>query len=335
VEGLRGFSILLVFVFHLSDVGAHNWGALGVSLFFIISGYVITGSMFRQLSASSSRSLDFSKFLMQFYTRRARRLFPLAIVVILSTLTISFFDPTSDKKQYILSSIFCLLYVGNLFGFTFGYSDLAPALGHFWSLAVEEQFYLLWPIIFYFALRNFDKIDHLLKWITLGIVLIEISHPLIALAGITVWTLPTTYFDLLLLGCALYLIHTRILNIEGRGLTTLYLAGAVSLALVIFGSRFSASSNLSNFQYNWNFLLTGILFIFGLRSNLFNNYIFRFFGKISYSLYCIHAPLIVFCKNFLGWNYLLVFLVAVASIALSALSYRYFEAKFYKPLLTS
>lgn len=332
VEGLRGFSILLVFIFHLSDSAKHNWGALGVSLFFIISGYVITGSMYRQLSESSTRKYELTKFLRSFYARRARRLLPLAITVILLSLAISFFDPTADKKQYFLSSIFCLFYVGNLFGFTFGYTDLAPALGHFWSLAVEEQFYILWPIVFYLALRYFKEATDLLKWIVLGIILIEFSHPLISFAGVTVWTLPSTYFDLLLLGCAFFLISERILNIKRKGLITLYLAGAISIFFVIFGSRFSSLNTLSNFQYNFNFFLTGTLFLFGLRSNLFNNFIFKFFGKISYSLYCIHIPLIVFCKNILGWNFFSILFVAAISIALSVLSHRYFEAKFYKPL---
>ena len=290
--------------------------------------------MHRQLSTSSQFGNEISKFLRGFYTRRARRLLPLAIVIILLTLTISFLDPTSDKKQYLLSSILCLLYVGNLFGYTFGYTDLAPALGHFWSLAVEEQFYFLWPIVFYFAFKHFSNLVHFVKWLVLGIVLIEISHPLIDFAGVTVWTLPSTYFDLLLLGSALSLVSERIENIHGRKLTLIYTAGVSSLLFIIFGIKFSNLSFLSHFQYNLNFLLTGILFLFGLRFNLFNNFVFKFFGKISYSLYCIHVPLIVFCKNFLGWNIYLTVIVAAISIVLSALSHRYFEAKFYKPYLS-
>ncbi len=334
VEGLRGFSILLVFIFHLSNHGTHNWGALGVGLFFIISGYVITASMSRQLSLDSGSTFNISKFLLGFYVRRARRLLPLACLVISFSLAISFFDSTSDKKHYILSSIFCLLYVGNLFGFTFGYTDLAPALGHFWSLAVEEQFYILWPAIFYVAFKHYQKATSMAKQLILWIILIQISHPLIAFAGVTVWTLPSTYFDLLLLGCTLSLINVRIQGLRGGKLTAIQIAGISSLLFVLFGSKFSDSGILDNFQYNFNFLLTGFLFVFGLRSDFFNNSVFRFFGKISYSLYCIHWPLITFCKVFLGWNYLLIFSVAVISIVLSIFSHRYFESKFYKPLST-
>lgn len=143
IEGLRGFAILLVVVHHLSDHGLHNWGALGVSIFFVISGYVITGSISRQLILHPDEHLNIQTFLKSFYVRRARRLLPLAVLVILTTFTISLLDPTADRRQYIWSSIFCLFYIGNLFGFAFSWNDLAPALAHFWSLAVEEQFYFL------------------------------------------------------------------------------------------------------------------------------------------------------------------------------------------------
>lgn len=330
VEGLRGVAILLVFIFHLSNPGRHNWGALGVSIFFIISGYVITGSMSRQISQDTSNEIAMATFLQRFYIRRARRLLPLAITVIFITLAISLGDPTADKRQYWLSTIFCLLYVGNLFGFTFGYTDLAPGLGHFWSLAVEEQFYFVWPIVFWVAHRSFRRIAQFKYWIIFGIVLVELSHPLIAFAGVTVWTLPSTYFDLLLLGCALNLIKDKIENIRGGRLQLIRFVGCFSLFFIIFGSSFSASSLLSNFQYNFNFLLAGSIFIYALRSNLFDNFVLKFFGKISYSLYCIHAPLIVFCRNFLGDSAQLMFLAAAVSIVLSIVSHRYFESKFYK-----
>lgn len=331
VEGLRGLAILLVFIFHLSNHGRHNWGALGVGVFFVISGYVITGSMTRQLRLDPSQKIDMQTFLRRFYIRRALRLLPLAIAVILITCVISLWDPTADRRQYVLSSIFCLLYVGNLFGFTFGYSDLAPGLGHFWSLAVEEQFYFIWPIVFYLANKSFRKVMHFRYWIIFGIVLVEISHPVIAYAGVSVWTLPSTYFDLLLLGCALNLSRGKIEQIEGSKLILIRFIGIFSLLFIIFGFSFSTTSILSNFQYNFNFLLAGTVFIYALRSNLFDNVVLKFFGKISYSLYCIHVPLIVFGRNYFGDSVQLTILVAVISILLSVASHRYFEAKFYKP----
>lgn len=332
IEGLRGFSILLVVVHHLSDHGMHNWGSLGVSIFFIISGYVITGSISRQFKLHPVERLNIWTFLQHFYIRRARRLLPLAILVILTTFTISLLDPNADRRQYILSSIFCLFYIGNLFGFAFSWSDLAPGLAHFWSLAVEEQFYFIWPILFYLVCKSVKIIKHFPFWLFFGIILIQLSHPIIAFAGVTVWTLPTTYFDLLLLGCALNFINEKVERVYGRKLIFIKLTGFLALISILFGTRFSSEDTISNFQNNLNFLLVGTLFIFTLNSNFFNNFCLKFFGKISYSLYCIHWPLTVFCKSFFGDSSLLMICVALISIVLSVLSHRYFESRFYKSI---
>ena len=331
IEGLRGFSILLVFVFHLSNNHTHNWGALGVGIFFVISGYVITGSMSKEFVKASKPKLMVPRFLIEFYIRRGRRLLPLAILVILLSLFISLLDPLVDKKQYLLSALFCFFYIGNLFGFTFGYTDLAPALGHFWSLAVEEQFYLIWPVLFLLGVTKLRNINQFTRWIAIGIVTFALSHPLIAMAGITVWTLPTTYFDLLLLGCGMRLITNKIENIEGTMLKFIQFTGVFSLLAIILVEKFPANEFASFFQYNFNFFLVGILFVFALNSSFFEARILQFFGKISYSLYCIHAPLIVFCRSFFGDSILLMLFIAPVSVYLSYLSNRYFESRFYKP----
>ena len=332
IEGLRGFAILLVVVHHLANHGRHNWGALGVSIFFVISGYVITGSISRQLTLQPVEQPSIWTFLKNFYIRRARRLLPLAILVILTTFTISLLDPAADRRHYILSSMFCLFYIGNLFGFAFSYSDLAPALAHFWSLAVEEQFYFIWPILFYLVSKKNYKTLPILAFLV--IILIQLSHPVIAAAQITVWTLPTTYFDLLLLGCLLNFINKKVEGVCGKKLIFIKIAGFIALVCILFGTRFSSGDTISNFQNNFNFLLIGTLFIFTLNSNFFDNFFLKFFGKISYSLYCIHWPLTVFCKSFFGDSALLMICVAIISIVLSTLSHRYFESRFYKSIYT-
>ncbi len=335
IEGLRGFSILLVFFFHLTSFESRKWGALGVGIFFMISGYVITGSMLRNFLSSSENSLSFSRFLKQFYARRARRLLPLAFAVILFTLIVSFLDPTADRKQYILSALFCLLYIGNFFGFSFGYTDLSPALGHFWTLAIEEQFYFIWPIIFFAVFINLKKKKrYLILLVILGIVLIGISHPLLAFANITVWTLPTTYFDLILMGCALQLGSAQIEKLSDSFLRVIQLFGYLSLLVILFVSEVPRTGIVSYFQYNLDFVLVCSVFIFALNSNFFNNRFLKFFGKISYSLYCIHFPLIVFGRNFIGDSAIIMFCLALFSVLLSVFSHKYFESRFYTSTTT-
>jgi peptidoglycan/LPS O-acetylase OafA/YrhL len=331
IEGLRGFSILLVFTFHLSNNKTHNWGALGVAIFFVISGYVITGSIARELLGISTSKVNLFSFLKNFYSRRAVRLLPISVLVIFVSLLISQFDSSSDKKQYLLSALFCLFYVGNLFGFTFGYTELAPALGHFWSLAIEVQFYFVWPIIFFFTFKNIAKLTRLTSLVAIGIFVIAISHPLIAISGKTVWTLPTTYLDLLLLGCLFRLLATQFENLEGHNLKFIQLAGLLSLLAIIFLEKSSAGIFTRYFEYNLNFLLVGIVFVFALNSNFFDNIFLKFFGRISYSLYCIHIPMIIFCRSFVGDSALAIFMTSIISVLLSYLSYRYYESRFYKP----
>ena len=136
IEGLRGVAILLVFFAHINPDKANNWGTLGVGIFFVISGFVITGSLCKLIDIPPSHDPGISNYLKVFYIRRAKRLLPLAFLTILTTLLVSYFDSSSDTKQYLLSSLFCLFYVGKFFGYTFGYTELAPAIGHFWSYGV-------------------------------------------------------------------------------------------------------------------------------------------------------------------------------------------------------
>lgn len=173
---------------------------------------------------------------------------------------------------------------------------------------------------------------HFPSYLFLGIILIQLSHPVIAAAQVTVYTLPTTYFDLLLLGCALNFVNKKVEGACGRKLIFIKLTGFLALIYILFGTRFPSADTLSNFQNNLNFLLVGLLFAFTLNSNFFDNFILKYLGKISYSLYCIHWPLIVFCKSFFGDSSLLMICVAIISIVLSTLSHRYFESRFYKSI---
>ena len=177
-------------------------------------------------------------------------------------------------------------------------------------------------------LRNINLFT---RWIAIGIVTFALSHPLIAMAGITVWTLPTTYFDLLLLGCGIRLITNEIENIKGTMLKFIQFTGVFSLLAIILVEKFPANEFASFFQYNFNFFLVGVLFVFALNSSFFEAKILQFFGKISYSLYCIHVPLIVFCRSFFGDSILLMLFIAPVSVYMSYLSNRYFESRFYKP----
>jgi peptidoglycan/LPS O-acetylase OafA/YrhL len=144
VEGLRAVAVLLVVLFH-AGVSWFSGGYVGVDVFFVISGFLITGLLLREHEQRGRISI------LGFYARRVRRILPAAMLVIVLTVLASYY--IQNLIQYAKVSQdgrWCALFVGNIhFGTeTTGYfqQSAAPSpLEHFWSLAVEEQFYLAWP----------------------------------------------------------------------------------------------------------------------------------------------------------------------------------------------
>lgn len=147
VDGLRAIAIVSVVLYHVGMPGFPG-GFVGVDVFFVISGFLITALLLRELRDTGSVDL------LAFWARRARRLLPAFVLVVAATLVLGvlFLVPMEDEQQNLASSAMAAaLYAGNVFFAltTGGYwnrpSELMPLL-HTWSLAVEEQFYLFWPL---------------------------------------------------------------------------------------------------------------------------------------------------------------------------------------------
>src|SRR5215203_3660478 len=144
VEGLRGAAILLVVLFH-AGVPALAGGFVGVDVFFVLSGFFITGLLVRERETTGDVALN------EFYGRRALRLLPALLVVLLATLAIVFtlYAPI-DRPRIAGTARSVALHAGNV-EFARGaldyFGSTAHPLLHTWSLAVEEQFYLVWPLL--------------------------------------------------------------------------------------------------------------------------------------------------------------------------------------------
>jgi len=146
IEGLRAVAIVLVVLYH-SVQGWVPGGYVGVDVFFVISGFLITGQLVRELAAE--RTISF----LAFYARRARRILPAATLVIVSTVIASSFllSPLAAKRLYIDATTAAFFGVNFRFaaeGANYFSQNLPTSpLQHFWSLSVEEQYYVVWPLL--------------------------------------------------------------------------------------------------------------------------------------------------------------------------------------------
>ncbi|MEP4053470.1 MAG: acyltransferase family protein [Litorimonas sp.] len=152
IDGLRAIAVSLVLLFHIKTPFFLG-GYVGVDVFFVISGFLITRGI---ISASDKRKFSFANF----YTRRAIRLFPALFVTILATLIAGFFilSPSALEEMSGSALAAALFFANIFFALDAGYFDTASHLKpllHMWSLSVEEQFYLVWPVTIIVLLRLF------------------------------------------------------------------------------------------------------------------------------------------------------------------------------------
>lgn len=146
IQGLRAIAVLLVVLYHAKMPGVRG-GFVGVDVFFVISGFLITGQLVREIKKYGKISFA------NFYLKRIRRLMPPAAVVVIITLAVSWFfaSPLQTRSlgtDAIFTAIYGLNYRLAIEGINYQNETAPPsALQHFWSLAVEEQYYLIWPLI--------------------------------------------------------------------------------------------------------------------------------------------------------------------------------------------
>lgn len=332
---MRGLAVALVVIYHLwPDV--LPGGYIGVDVFFVISGFLITG-MLAQMAMQEGRVS-----LIGFYSRRVRRLLPAATLVLLATLcgTLLFLSKArwEETANQILASA---LYVENwrLAQIAVSYLDadsLPSPVQHYWSLSIEEQFYIVWPILMigtiWLSRRKGLPLRRSLVWV-LSLVF---GASLIASAATTWLDAAQAYFVTqtrlweLALGGLLVLTEQRFrLDVLARRL--LLIAGLAGI--LVSASWFSAATPFPGASALLPTLATVFVILAGDigigRFRGLDPKILRFVGDRSYSIYLWHWPLITF---FLALGYSLTLVsglgLAVLTIALSDLSYRYVEQRY-------
>src|SRR5215218_2950695 len=146
IEGLRAVAVLAVVLFH-ARVPGMTGGFVGVDVFFVISGFLITGMLWREVDSTGT-----VRFL-RFYGARVRRLLPAGILVLVATVAAcAWLLPPLQARSALGDAVASALYVGNyrfaVQGTDYLAADVPPSpFQHYWSLGVEEQFYLLWPAL--------------------------------------------------------------------------------------------------------------------------------------------------------------------------------------------
>lgn len=206
LDGLRGLAVLAVMVHHY---GLLSWGFLGVDVFFVLSGYLITGILVRGID------------LRTFYRRRAVRLLPALALMLLVVGPFMPLPSVIASATYMIDLTMALHLL-----------PVVPSLGHLWSLAIEWQFYLIWPVVLLFALRRWSR--ERVAIVTLILASLSLGWAIILGRDdwLRVWTAPDTHATTLLVGSAFALLGFGVPRF--RPLTWLAPIGTISYGLYLW-----------------------------------------------------------------------------------------------------
>ena len=329
VDGLRAIAVLFVVIYH-TDLGLLPGGFVGVDVFFVISGYLITNHLAKQIH-------DNSFTFRGFYTRRIRRLIPAYAAVSLTTLVAGYFLLLPKDYVYHVKLVgLAFLSVGNFYisNTTGGYfapqSEEIPFL-HTWSLAVEEQYYLVWPLLLLFGTKLFgNRLIIPVVFAALIASLVFSQHQAIHSPELAYYLLPARAYELLV-GSLLALIQPRLPTIKPAMATFLSTLG---LGAVAYSALFISSADTFP-GYNGLIVCLGtaLLIYAGFQANFWSRLLSTRWlvgiGKTSYSLYLWHWPVFSFMRYMEGsLSPGQVFFAIALSFGLSWLSWKYVETPF-------
>ena len=327
IDGLRALAVISVIIEHFNKALLPS-GYLGVDIFFVISGYVISSSL------SSNPANSFGDFITGFYSRRLKRLVPALILCVLATsFLICLFDPnpltslrTGESALFGLSNMYLLKHSTDYFGA----SAQLNAFTHTWSLGVEEQFYLLFPVIFWFTgftrqhRKGSRNLIGILGVLTGCSILLFIRES-IAYSPAAFFLMPARFWELSA-GCLVFIALNREPSFVALMMKRMPpLAILLSLAAALFiPDRYSIYTTIAVV------LLTALLIAcvgpgtsgYKILASPAAMYV----GRISYSLYLWHWPVLVISRWTVGIHSWLAPLQVGLMLLLAATSYKYVES---------
>jgi peptidoglycan/LPS O-acetylase OafA/YrhL len=319
IDGLRAIAVLAVIAFHF---GFFSNGYLGVDVFFVISGYLITSIVFREATENS-----FS--VVSFYLRRIRRIIPLVVFTLTVSLIIGVNVMLPDDLENLAQSIVATNFFGNnvlQLITTHDYWNIVneyKPLMHTWSLGVEEQFYFIYPILF-LTFGNSKRIKYILPIL----ILLSISSLLLFLfysdANSKFYLIQYRFWELSLGGIGAILTVNRSINGKCKFIFLL------SLISVFFFEIFNDLKILFTVLATLGLLLTSNKNQYKLSSFILENKMLVFIGKISFSLYMWHQVVLAFYRYAFSDSITIsvVILLSIIILILSAFSYYFIEQIF-------
>ncbi len=330
IDGLRAIAVIPVILFH-AGFEIFSGGFVGVDIFFVISGYLITSIILFEMNEGKFSILSF-------YERRARRILPALFVVLFVCLPFAWlWLLPADMKSFSQSLVAVSAFASNiLFWRTSGYfdsaSELKPLL-HTWSLAVEEQYYLLFPAFLMFTWR-LGKYWISATLTAAAILSLAAAQLLVSTKQAeTFYLLPTRGWELLIGAfVAFYFSNNVKPNINN---TASQLGGVIGLLLIIYAIfAFDKQTPFPSLYALVPTVGAALIILFASHQTAVGKFLgsklFVGVGVISYSAYLWHQPLFAFAKHISldEPSKLLLAALAVAAVALAYFSWKYIEAPF-------
>lgn len=325
IDGLRALAVLGVVAFHIAPWTMPG-GFIGVDMFFVISGFLITSILWRDFDRDS-----FS--LSTFYVKRIKRLFPALFVVIVACACLQLMIGLPDEvRSFGTSAIASVFYISNHYflsvdGYFENSLETNPLL-HTWSLSVEEQFYIFFPVLLFLIFKH-DRYRVTRVLIILGCISLLLSEALLHVNKSTSFYITPSRIWQFFLGAVIALNPLKRTvarwRLEALSLTSI---AVLLVCFFVYSGRTAFPGLLALIPT----VATGFVIFAGQQeglyiSKLLSNPLARFFGKISYSLYLWHWPIIVFYKLQIepepstNDKYLII----VSSIVAGYLSWRFIE----------
>jgi peptidoglycan/LPS O-acetylase OafA/YrhL len=323
IDGLRGIAVLSVVGFHAFGV---TGGYIGVDIFFVISGFLITTILLTNLEKNNFSLLDF-------YYRRVKRIFPALILVLLFCIIFGWFTLYPDEYKHLAQhTLGSIGFVSNFILWNeSGYFDIEAEkklLLHLWSLSIEEQFYLLWPFLIWLLWQFRRYLLIIILFTLLCSFLLNIWF--VNKDIVTVFYSPVTrMWELIIGGVLAYLtlFNKKITNLFVLNSNIISITGILILAACI--SFYHKNLIFPGWWALLPILGTSLLIISGpttvIGEKLLSNTVLVWFGLISYPLYLWHWPLLTFAKILTEDLKSIKILIVVVAILLSYLTYKFVE----------